>query len=61
MTETESQILTLLKQSPKTWRELLPSFPDQKDDMNRALMKLDAAGKIRYDVSTGCYRIKPVE
>lgn len=56
MTETESQILTLLKQSPKTWRELLPSFPD-KQEMNMGMLLLEQRKQITYDLKLGVYRV----
>ena len=54
-TDTESQILTLLKQSPKTWRELLPSFPDKRE-MNMGLLLLERRKQIVYDLKLGVYR-----
>lgn len=56
MTETESKILHLLQQSPKTWRELLPSFTD-KQEMNMGLLLLEQRKQITYDLKIGVYRV----
>ena len=56
MTPTESKIITLLTQSPKTWRELLPSFPD-KQEMNMGLLLLEQRKQIVYDLKLGVYRV----
>lgn len=55
MTETEIKLLNILQQSPKTWRELIPDFPD-RDEMNRALLVLERNDVITYDLKKGLYR-----
>jgi hypothetical protein len=39
MTDTQAKLLKLLRQSPKNWQQLAPSFSDRAE-MNRALMVL---------------------
>ena len=56
MTETEIKLLTILQQSPKTWRELLPGFPD-KQEMNMGLLLLEQRKQIVYDLKLGVYRV----
>lgn len=56
MTETETKVLNILRQSPKTWRELVPDFPD-RDEMNRALLVLERDGVITYDLKQDAYRV----
>jgi hypothetical protein len=56
MTDTQAKLLNLLRQSPKTWRELVPSFSDRVE-MNRALIVLHRDGVITYDLLNGVYRV----
>ena len=56
MTETETKLLNILRQSPKTWRELIPDFPD-RDEMNRALLVLERNDVITYDLKQDAYRV----
>ena len=54
MTPTEQKIITILTETPKTWRELVPSFPDRVD-FNVAMLSLEKQKLIRYSVAIGCY------
>jgi len=56
MNATEQQIINILTQSPKTWRELLPSFPDRVE-FNLSMLSLEKQKLIRYNLSIGCYEV----
>lgn len=56
MTDTESQILHLLQEHPKTWHQLHARFSD-KTAMNLALLHLSQSGMIVFDKAEGVYRV----
>ena len=56
MTDTEQKIITILTESPKTWRELTPSFPDRVE-FNLAMLALEKKNLIRYSLAIGCYEV----
>ncbi|MHB1707795.1 MAG: hypothetical protein ACYCSH_17390 [Acidithiobacillus sp.] len=56
MTPTESKIITILTETPKTWRELATSFPD-RIELTVAMLRLEKQKLIRYNLSIGCYEV----
>ena len=56
MMPTEAKIFAILTESPKTWRELTPSFPDRVE-FNLAMLSLEKQKLIRCNLSTGCYEV----
>jgi hypothetical protein len=56
MTKTEQQILTILTDSPQTWRQLLPPFPDRAE-FNIGLLHLAKNKMVDYNISGGYYEI----
>lgn len=56
MIPTEAKIISILTESPKTWRELTPSFPDRVE-FNLALLSLEKRKLIRYNLTIGCYEV----
>ncbi|HUX18995.1 MAG TPA: hypothetical protein VMV63_07390 [Acidithiobacillus sp.] len=56
MTSTEAKIIAILTETPKTWRELTPSFPDRVD-FNLAMLSLEKRKLIRYSLAIGCYEV----
>jgi len=56
MTTTESKIIAILTETPKTWRELSPSFADRVE-FNLAMLSLEKQKLIRYSLAIGCYEV----
>ena len=56
MTQTESKIITILTETPKTWRELEPSFTDWVE-FHLAMLALEKKNLIRYSLAIGCYEV----
>jgi predicted transcriptional regulator len=56
LTDTQSKILHLLKEHPKTWHQLHARFSD-KTAMNLALLHLSQSGMIVFDKAEGVYRV----
>ena len=56
MTDTEQKIITILTDTPKTWRGLAPSFPDWVE-FHLAMLALEKKNLIRYSVAIGCYEV----
>jgi len=56
MTPTESKIVAILTETPKTWRELVPSFPDRVE-FNLSMLSLEKQKLIRYNLIIGCYEV----
>jgi len=54
MDVNEQHLIEILKASPKTWRELVPSFKD-RDALNNALLQTEKRGEVEYSLSTGLY------
>ena len=50
------QIITILTETPKTWRELAPSFADWVE-FHLAMLALEKKNLIRYSLAIGCYEV----
>ena len=50
------KILTLLTETPKTWRGLAPSFTDWVE-FHLAMLALEKKNLIRYSLAIGCYEV----
>ena len=56
MTDTEQKIITILTETPKTWRELAHCFTDWVE-FHLAMLSLEKQKLIRYSVAIGCYKV----
>ena len=56
MTDTEHQIITILTETPKTWRELAHCFADWVE-FHLAMLSLEKQNLIRYSLAIGCYEV----
>ena len=56
MTPAEAKIIGILTETPKTWRELVPSFPDRVE-FNLSMLSLEKQKLIRYNLTIGCYEV----
>ena len=54
MNPVEAKLLTILRESPKCWRELLPDIQD-KAALNDALLQCEKRGEIKWSLKDGLY------